>query len=155
MPAARACACRQHHRHAPGRGWLLVWTGTAGSSAAQPFPSATTPDTPKPEKATWVVDTSQDALASSTSSMSSAASTAGVGSAASKPPPAAATAAAAGVRGSGSSSSSSSSSGATLMFPGGPSCTLMAWPSRGGGSWSGAVFTAPQVGCRDDFAAVV
>lgn len=36
-------------------------------------------------------------------------------------------------------------SGATLMFPGGPSCTLMAWPSRGGGSWSGAVFTAPQV----------
>jgi hypothetical protein len=23
---------------------------------------------------------------------------------------------------------------------------LMAWPNRGGGSWSGCVFTAPQVG---------
>jgi hypothetical protein len=120
--------CRQHRKHAPGKGWLLVWTGTAGSNAAQPFPSATGPDAPKPEKATWVVDTSPASSMSSTSS-------AGSGNASSSSPPTA------GVR------SNSSSSGATLMFPGGPSCTLMAWPSRGGGSWSGAVFAAPQVRC--------
>eukprot|EP00775_Hariotina_reticulata_P011723 gene11723-11867_t len=29
--------------------------------------------------------------------------------------------------------------------PGGPCCSLMAWPNRSRGSWSGAVFAAPQV----------
>ncbi|KAF6263105.1 hypothetical protein COO60DRAFT_1624699 [Scenedesmus sp. NREL 46B-D3] len=112
----------RHRKQAPGKGWLLVWTGTAGGSAAQPFPSSATPNAAAPEQATWVVDTSQGP----------AAGRAGGSAVGARP---AARPAAAG--GGGSS--------ATLMFPGGPSCTLMAWPSRGGGSWSGCVFTAPQV----------
>jgi hypothetical protein len=121
LPCAAVWCCRQHRKHAPGKGWLLVWTGTAGGGAATPLPTSTTPDTPKPDKETWVVDTSSGA--SGSRSASGAASTTAAKSAADK----------------------GGGSGATLMFPGGPSCTLMAWPSRGGGSWSGCVFTAPPV----------
>lgn len=33
----------------------------------------------------------------------------------------------------------------TAIILGAPSCTVMAWPSKGGGTWSGCVFTHPQV----------
>lgn len=44
--------------------------------------------------------------------------------------------------------SSAGGPGSTAIIPGAPSCTVMAWPSKGGTTWSGCVFTQPQVGCQ-------
>jgi hypothetical protein len=43
-------------------------------------------------------------------------------------------------------SSAAAAGSGTSIIPGGPSFTVMAWPSKGGDTWSGCVFTYPQVG---------
>lgn len=41
-------------------------------------------------------------------------------------------------------SSAAAAGSATSVIPGGPSFTVMAWPSKGGSGWSGCVFAYPQ-----------